>query len=147
MQRQGPWTDVYGAAATLYHMLTGQRLPPALDRKQAALVQEPDPLQPARHWVADLPPALDAALLPALAVEPEQRPPTVDAFQRRLQAVLAETDRPAPPPEPAPRPAAAPPRSGPVPAGPTPEYAYGPCSPPFQDANLERLAGLPRPTP
>jgi len=28
----GPWTDVYGAAATLYRMLTGEKLPSALER-------------------------------------------------------------------------------------------------------------------
>ena len=98
LNRQGPWTDVYGAAATLYLMVTGQYLPPALDRKQAALMQQPDPLKPARHWVPDLPSALDAALLRALALEPEQRLQTIQAFQQHLAAALAEADRP--PPEP-----------------------------------------------
>ena len=130
LQRQGPWTDIYGAAATLYHMLTGQRLPPALDRKQAALLQEPDPLQPARRWIADLPPALDAALLRALAMEPEQRLQTVEAFQRHLQTALAEADRP--PPEPATRPAAAkapvkPPKST-KPASPAPPGSSEPVT-------------------
>ena len=98
LNRQGSWTDVYGAAATLYFMITVQRLPPALDRKQAALLQEPDPLKPARRWIPDLPPALDAALLRALAVEPEQRLQTIQAFQQHLTAALTEADRH--PPEP-----------------------------------------------
>lgn len=102
LNRQGPWTDVYGAAATLYCMVTGQRLPPALDRKQAALLQQPDPLKPARHWVADLPLALDTALLRALAVEPEQRLQTIPAFQQHLATALTEADRSSPEPTTAP---------------------------------------------
>ena len=59
--------------ATLYFMLTAHRLPSALDRNKATLLQQPDALKPARHYLPDLPPALDAALLQALAVEPEQQ--------------------------------------------------------------------------
>jgi serine/threonine protein kinase len=39
LNRQGPWTDVYGAAATLYFMLTARRLPSALERKQSELLR------------------------------------------------------------------------------------------------------------
>jgi len=107
LNRQGPWTDIYGAAATLYFMLTAQRLPSALERKQAVLLQQPDPLLPARRWVPDLPPALDAALLRALAVEPDQRLPAMAEFKRLLEAALIAEEEPARP-EPPPRPQAAP---------------------------------------
>ena len=30
--RQGPWTDIYGLSATLYHAITGQAPPSAFDR-------------------------------------------------------------------------------------------------------------------
>ncbi|MGB5062934.1 MAG: serine/threonine-protein kinase, partial [Candidatus Competibacter sp.] len=101
LNRQGPWTDVYAVAATLYFMLTGQRLPSALDRKQAELLQQPDLLKPARQVIPDLPPGIDAALLRALAVEPEQRLQSMTAFKQHLEAALAEEEkpRPTPPPE------------------------------------------------
>ncbi|HOW75034.1 MAG TPA: serine/threonine-protein kinase [Candidatus Competibacteraceae bacterium] len=73
LNRQGPWTDVYGMAATLYFMLTAQRPPPALDRKQNDVLRQPDLLEPARHFVPELPLALDAVLGQALALEPERR--------------------------------------------------------------------------
>ena len=108
LNRQGPWTDIYGAAATLYFMLTAQRLPSALERKQAVLLQQqPDPLLPARHWVPDLPPALDAALLRALAVEPDQRPHSMAEFKRLLEAALMAEEEPART-KPTPQPQAAP---------------------------------------
>ena len=112
LNRQGPWTDVYAVAATLYFMLTAHRLPSALDRKQATLLQQPDALKPARHYLPDLPPALDAALLRALAVEPEQRLQSVVEFKRQLEATLTEDQlalncrpsQPRPPNRPNPKP-------------------------------------------
>ena len=93
LNRQGPWTDVYGMAATLYFMLTAQCPPSALDRKQNDLLQQPDLLKPARHFAPDLPPALDAVLGAALAVEPERRLQSVVEFKQRLEAVLAEDEQ------------------------------------------------------
>ena len=99
LTRQGPWTDVYGAAATLYFMLTAQRPPSALERKQSGLLRQPDLLKPIRHWIPDVPETLDAALLRALAVEPEQRLQSMAEFKQQLERVLAEEEptRPKPP--------------------------------------------------
>ncbi|MDS4029606.1 MAG: SUMF1/EgtB/PvdO family nonheme iron enzyme [Candidatus Contendobacter sp.] len=93
LTRQGPWTDVYGAAATLYFMLTAQRPPSALERKQSTLRQQPDLLKPARKWVPDVPEALDAVLKRALAVEPEQRLQSMAEFKRQLEAVFVEEEK------------------------------------------------------
>ena len=90
LNRQGPWTDVYGMAATLYSMLTAQRPPPALDRKQNDLLHQPDLLKPARHFIPDLPAALDEVLGQALVLEPERRLQSIGEFKQRLEAVLAE---------------------------------------------------------
>jgi len=84
--RQGPWTDVYGAAATLYFTLTTQVPPPASERKQY------DTLKPARHFSPDLPPALDVVLRQALAVEPNRRLQSVAEFEQRLQAILRQEE-------------------------------------------------------
>ena len=100
LDRQGPWTDVYAVAATLYFMLTAQRPSSALDRIQAMLTQKPDPLKSARQFVADLPPTLDQALLRALAVEPEQRPQSAVAFKQELEKLLAAHAEPIPSPPP-----------------------------------------------
>lgn len=93
LKRQGPWTDVYGAAATLYFMLTGQRLPSSLDRKHHLLDRKTDLLTPACQWIAELPPALDTVLQRALAIEPEQRLQTAAEFKRRLEAVVAAEEQ------------------------------------------------------
>ncbi len=93
LRRQGPWTDVYGIAATLYFMLTAQRPPSGLDRQQNVRSKQPDPLQPARRFVPVLPPALDVVLGRALAVEPEQRLQSIVEFKQQLEAVLAEEEK------------------------------------------------------
>lgn len=90
--RQDSWTDVYGAGATLYFMLTAQRPPSASDRKQASQSKKPDPLKPARHFIPDLPPVLDVILGRALAVEPEQRLQVVMELKQQLETVLAEEE-------------------------------------------------------
>ena len=85
--RQGPWTDVYGAAATFYFALTAQVPPPALERKQG------DALKPARHFSPDLPPAFDVLLRQALAVESDQRLQSVAEFGQRLRAVSRQEEK------------------------------------------------------
>jgi serine/threonine protein kinase len=101
--RQGPWTDVYALAATMYRAVTGRTPPDALDRKEA------DTLIPPSHLGVDLTPGEERALLLALSVEAPKRFQNIRAFR---EALLAETtlgrsyrpaSAPAPPP-PAPSP-------------------------------------------
>ena len=126
LNRQGPWTDVYGAAATLYFMLTARRLPSAMERKQAELLQQPDPLHPARHWIPDVPEALDAALRRALAVEPDQRFQSMAEFKRPLEAVLTVEESTRPQPSPQPKAAPEPPIKPPPTPLPEPKAALEP---------------------
>ena len=99
---QGPWTDVYGAAATLYRMITGHLPPGTLDR----LADDPLPTGP---WPG-VPPPLKAILLKALALKPEDRYPTAEAFMLALEQYIgaAPAERApaheAPPPNPPPAP-------------------------------------------
>lgn len=72
--QQGPWTDIYAAAATMYRALTGQAPPPALDRLQQ------DQLQPPSRVGVTMPRDAEQALLRALAVHADQRYRTADAF-------------------------------------------------------------------
>ena len=65
---QGPWTDVYALCATIYHCLTGQTPPRALERMAAQ-----DPLIPPNRLGAALTPEQEQALLRGLAVEPKHR--------------------------------------------------------------------------
>ena len=72
-------SDIYALGATLYHLLTGQ--PPA-DAKQRFL--HPDSLIPPRQLNPRISPATERAILAAIAMHPNDRPSSVEAFQRML---------------------------------------------------------------
>lgn len=66
-------TDVYGIAATLYSLLTGQ--PPV-----AAVLRDRIPLTNPRQLRPDLSPAVEQAIWRGLEMEAERRPQTVEAW-------------------------------------------------------------------
>src|SRR5256885_10867099 len=77
-------TDVYGLAAVLYEMLTGE--PPFTGRSVQAIIarvmaEAPRPVRTIRGGV---PAYLEKALLSALAKSPADRPPTVRGFVNAL---------------------------------------------------------------
>jgi len=75
---QGPWTDVYACAATLYRALTGYKPP-----ESAARILDDD-LAPPRELVPSLSDATNDAVLRGLAVRPDDRPRTTDDFAALL---------------------------------------------------------------
>jgi serine/threonine protein kinase len=90
---QGPYTDVYGLAATLYAVCTGADPPQVGDDGVTR-----DPLQPPRQLAADIPAAAEEALIRALAVRGAERYQSIAEMQRDLGRSEAgrRFDRPAP---------------------------------------------------
>ena len=65
--KQGPWTDVYAAAATLYRAITGAVPPPSLDRRMH------DSIQPPTALGASIPRDAEKALMRGLALDAGER--------------------------------------------------------------------------
>jgi len=80
---QGPWTDIYASAATLYYMVTRQVPPDALEREKGDTLTPPDTTQPG------LSPHFCRAVLRALATEPASRPRSIAEFQSLLRGLPA----------------------------------------------------------
>ncbi|RMG14069.1 MAG: serine/threonine protein kinase [Planctomycetota bacterium] len=87
--RIGPPTDVYALGALLYFLLTGRppfRAPSAFATIEK-VVREPPP-RPS-EFAGNIPPALEAVVLHALAKDPRQRFPTCGDFANALRAAVA----------------------------------------------------------
>ena len=72
-------SDLYSLGATTYHLLTGR--PPASAQD---CFLEPDALVPPRQINPAISPAVEAAVLAALALHPKDRPETVAAWSRMV---------------------------------------------------------------
>ncbi len=84
---QGPWTDIYAVAATLYRVITGLMPPESLDRL------EEDHLVPPSTLGIEITEGVEQALLKALAVRAPDRFQSVKAFQEALlEGSKMETD-------------------------------------------------------
>ena len=77
--KQGPWTDIYAMAATMYRTVTGRKPPEAPER------QESDPYRAAATAAQSrYAPELLSAIDRGLAVKPDERPQSVAAWRRML---------------------------------------------------------------
>ncbi len=131
--KQGPWTDVYALAATIYRATTGRIQPEAPSRIAGA-----DELDLPRALGVAMSESAEAALLRALAVDPQQRFQSVREFQDALLAAPGSASDPLPGPvppmpEPTPDPGPVP---GPVPVPrpvPRPSPNPGPVPSPRRD--------------
>src|SRR5216683_1048246 len=100
--KQGPWTDIYGLSATLYHAITGQTPPSAFDRMLDD-AYEPLGKKPLPEFARGLLAGIDTGL----AVRASDRPQSIAGWRPILgQAAapdadatmaLARTSAPAPP--------------------------------------------------
>lgn len=75
----GPWSDVYGLGATLYHLLTGKVPPTAVER----VALDARLLRP-RELNAAISPGTDLAVSRALGLRPVERYQTIADFARAL---------------------------------------------------------------
>jgi len=76
---QGPWTDVYAAAATYYELLTGSKPADADERRGK------DPVIGLIRAGAQISPEEEAVIMEALAVDVKKRIPTAAAFLEKLR--------------------------------------------------------------
>ena len=86
--QQGPWTDVYAAAATICQMVTGEPIPASTDR-----LEGPDPLegllQDADVFSA---PGVREALVDALTLDPSKRLQSAEALRDALAEASVRYD-------------------------------------------------------
>ena len=81
---QGPWTDIYALAGTIYKCITGETPPEAAERMRNDELKKPSALG------VSINPKTEQALMKALAVYAEQRYQSMDDF---YQDVYAGIDR------------------------------------------------------
>jgi hypothetical protein len=84
--KQGPWTDIYGLSATLYHAITGSTPPSAFDRM---LNDEYQPL--ARIAPAGFAPGVCAGIDAGLEVVASDRPQSIAGWRPILGMAAAPT--------------------------------------------------------
>ena len=75
---QGPWTDVYGCAATLYFLVTGQAPP------EASIRLEDPRVEPPARFAPELSPVVAEAIVRGLGFRPEERPRSAAEFRDLL---------------------------------------------------------------
>ena len=76
--RQGPYTDIYALAATIYRCITGKVPMDSLDRVDCDTIEKP------RDLGCDISPMTEAAIMMALAVNPESRFSSMKSFRNAL---------------------------------------------------------------
>jgi serine/threonine protein kinase len=106
-------TDLFAVGALLYRLATGRDAFDGGSVYQVMhAVMQGDPAAPSSLPGVDLPPALDAVLLKALAREPSARHESAAAFARALADALADVGPELPPPEALPEVPVPPPSAG-----------------------------------
>jgi serine/threonine protein kinase len=80
--KQGPWTDIYGLSATLYHAVTGKTPPSAFDRM---LNDEYEPLS--RLMPPGFAPGLLVGIDAGLAVRATDRPQSIAGWRQILRHI------------------------------------------------------------
>ena len=85
--KQGPWTDIYGVSATLYHAITGRAPPSAFDRMLDDAYESVAKAAP-----AGFAPGLLAGIDAGLAVRATDRPQSIAGWRQILSLTAAPDD-------------------------------------------------------
>jgi len=119
--KQGPWTDIYGLAATLHHAITGKAPPSAFDR----LLE--DTYQPlAGQQIIGYAPQLLAGIDAGLAVRFDERPQSIAAWRALLGGAMADANTTVVMPQPVAAPMPPTPPTPPTPPSPPTALAVAP---------------------
>jgi serine/threonine protein kinase len=78
-------SDLYSVAATLYHLLTGERPPDAMARAAAQLLGQSDARRPVNELNSRVPAVVAAVLARALSPHPDERPASAAIMRQTLR--------------------------------------------------------------
>ncbi len=95
-QGTNPRTDIYGMAAIFYTLLTGTPPIDAFERITQKSDTGADPLKPVNFFVPDIPDTVAQAISRAMALNSDERFPTMAAFWNALQPQTYIATAPAP---------------------------------------------------
>ena len=117
--KQGPWTDIYGLSATLYHAITGKAPPSSLERALNDAYEPLVKLSPEGYS-----PGILQGIDVGLTVRAKDRPQSIAEWRDILSSTgeqvsdetVFERPKPRPKPKPAPRPVSPPVKRQPSPA-------------------------------
>lgn len=87
---QGPWSDLYSFAATIYHVIAGYAPAEAQVRLAALAAKDPDPYEPLASRISGYPARFLKAIDMALNVIPDQRIQTADDWLAILPAASSK---------------------------------------------------------
>ncbi|MEM9346635.1 MAG: serine/threonine-protein kinase [Planctomycetota bacterium] len=95
-----PKTDLFNLGATMYWLLTGERVPTMMPRKERGeTIQlrseeaERGPLAPPIELVPDCPPALSNLVVECVAKDPQDRPDHMQAVMDRVEIAAGQAKR------------------------------------------------------
>jgi len=81
---QGPWSDIYSLAASLYHAISGEAPEDGQKRMSALAQKQPDPYVPLAKRIHGYPPRFLETIDTALKINPKDRIQTAEEWMRRL---------------------------------------------------------------
>jgi serine/threonine-protein kinase len=90
----GPWTDVFGAGAALFEMLTGQRPFVGVPNSASGLLSRMDRRPPSILDSGEFDRELAGTIAAALSPTPGERPQTAKAFASLLRIIALRLDKP-----------------------------------------------------